>query len=101
MPSASADAAAPGDSLIIIIDHAGAEVYAVDRSADDAPSATAYDPRRLLHHLGRKIHGGYGDDTRPDDERFFDRIARAVSAGGEIVVVGHGKGLSHETKWPG
>jgi hypothetical protein len=95
-PPPNADAAAPAPSLIVVIDHAGAKVYKVDRSAEGGHGVTAYDPRHLLHHLERKLHDEDRDEIYPDDERFFEQVADAVSAGGEIVVIGHGKGQSNE-----
>jgi len=90
----NADAATPPPSLIIVIDHAGAKVYKIDRSFDG--SATAYDPKHLLHHLEHKMRGEDRDETYPEDEQFFEQVADAVSAGGGIVVIGHGKGQSNE-----
>jgi len=93
---ASAAPAAEGLSLIVVIDHAGAKVYRVDRSADEKHGLSAYDPRHLLHHVERKMRDEDRDETYPDDERYFESIAAAVSPGAEIVVIGHGKGQSNE-----
>jgi hypothetical protein len=98
-PNASApnaDAAAPDPSLIVVINHAGAKVYKIDRSVDGGHGVTAYDPKHLLHHLERKMRDEDRDETYPEDEQFFEQVANAVSAGGEIVVIGHGKGQSKE-----
>jgi hypothetical protein len=86
--------AAPG--LIIVIDHTDARIYRIDRAVDDRRAITAYDPKHLLHHLERKMHDEDRGEAFPDDEAFFERIADAASSGGEIVVVGHGKGQSNE-----
>ena len=85
-----AEAAAP--SLIIVIDHAGARIYQTDKSQTMAPHASQH----LLHDLERKSRDEDRDETFPRDERFFERIAGAVAAGGKIVVIGHGKGQSSE-----
>jgi hypothetical protein len=99
-PSASAapelDGAEGAPHLIVVIDHAGAKVYKIDRSVDGAHGVTAYDPKHLLHHLERKMRDADRDETYPEDEQFFEQVADAVSAGGEIVVIGHGKGQSNE-----
>jgi len=63
---------------------------------DGADGVTAYDPKHLLHHLERKMRDADRDETYPEDEQFFEQVADAVSAGGEIVVIGHGKGQSNE-----
>jgi hypothetical protein len=91
------DASGPTDSpgLIVVIDHARASVYRVDLSADTAHGITPYDPWRVLHHLGREMRDedrdGDRDEAYPDDERFFEQTAAAVSSAGRIVVIGHGK----------
>jgi len=92
----SGEAAEPAPSLIVVIDHAGAKVYKIDRSAPDGHGVSAYDPRHLLHHLEHKMRDQDRGETDPDDERFFEQVANALSAGGEIVVIGHGKGQSNE-----
>jgi len=102
----SPDAAAPppdasrseadAESLIVVIDHASAQVYRIDLFADDADGVTAHDPRQLLHHLERKQHDEDRDETYPADDRFFEEVSAAVSTGGPIVVIGHGKGQSNE-----
>lgn len=97
-PSAQAtpDPGVSVPALIVVIDHAGAKVYRVDRSIDGAHGATPYDPKHLLHHLERKRRDEDREETYPDDEQFFEKVANAVSAGGEIVVIGHGTGQSNE-----
>jgi hypothetical protein len=91
-----ADVAAPEPGLIVVIDHAGAKVYSIDRSARDGHAVTLHDPKHLLHHLERRMHDEDRKETYPDDETFFEQVADAVSAGGEIVIIGHGKGQSNE-----
>jgi hypothetical protein len=96
LPSLADADAAPTSGLIVVIDHAGAKVYRIDPSTDDGQGVMADDPRRLLHHLERKRHDEDRDETYPDDELFFEQVANAVASGGEIVVIGHGKGQSNE-----
>jgi hypothetical protein len=100
LPSASApldvDTPTPKPSLIVVIDHAGAKIYSIDRAIQDGHGVTAYDPKHLLHHLERKMRDEDRDETYPEDERFFEQVADAMSAEGEIVVIGHGKGQSNE-----
>jgi hypothetical protein len=91
-----AASAPPPPGLIVVIDHAGAKIYRIDRSKDGSHGITPHDPRHLLHHLERERRDEDRDETYPDDEGFFEGIAKAVSAGGEIVVIGHGKGQSNE-----
>jgi hypothetical protein len=82
--------------LIIIIDHAGARVFRIDLADNDRHGITPFDPKHLLHHIERKLHDADRDETYPEDTHFFDAVAAAASTGGEIVVIGHGKGQSNE-----
>jgi hypothetical protein len=93
-PAARSEADA--QSLIIVIDHASAQVYRIDLFADDSDGVAAHDPRQLVHHLERSQHDADRDETYPADERFFEEVAVAASTGGPIVVIGHGKGQSNE-----
>ena len=95
-PPPNASPVTPEPSLIVVIDHAGAKVYKIDRSVDSGHGVTDYDPKHLLHHLERKMRDEDREEAYPEDERFFEQVADAVSAGGEIVVIGHGKGQSNE-----
>lgn len=95
----SPDAGAPsqkdrlstGPGMIVVIDHAGARIYrlGVEREA-------AAHPEHLIHRVDRKARDRDRDETDPGDDRFFEAVAAAVSAGGRIVVIGHGKGQSNE-----
>ena len=90
----SAEATAP--SLIIVIDHAGARVYKIERGPDGAHEVPANDSKHILHQLDRKTRDADRDETYPRDETFFEEVAQAVSTGGRIVVISHGKGQSNE-----
>jgi hypothetical protein len=83
-------------SLIVVIDHAGAKIYRIDGGADDSRGVIFYNPEHLLHHIERAAHDTDRDEKYPEDERFFEHIASALSVGGKIVVIGHGKGQSNE-----
>jgi hypothetical protein len=98
-PDAAPSEASPTaevESLIVVIDHAGARVYRIDRSLAEDGAVVPHDQRRLLHHIERKRHNADRDETYPEDERFFGRVAAAVAGAAPIVVIGHGKGQSNE-----
>lgn len=92
---AQGDSTSPAPSLIVVIDHAGANVYRID-GAGDRQGVIFYDSEHLLHHIERAAHDMDRDENYPEDGRFFELIASAVSTGGKIVVIGHGKGQSNE-----
>jgi hypothetical protein len=85
-PNASAtpdaEAPAPEPGLIVVIDHAGARVYAIDDGATD-------EPKHLLHHLERKQHDADREETYPEDDKFFEQVANALATGGPIVPPHH------------
>lgn len=94
--STAARSEADTQSLIVVIDHASAHVYRIDLFADDADGVTAHDTRQLVHHLERKRHDKDREETYPADTHFFEAVSAAVSTGGYIVIIGHGKGQSNE-----
>lgn len=79
-------------NLVIVIDHAGARVFPVDREGDAAPQEL----RHLTHQIDRTQHDADRAETYPADVKFFDAVAAAVVGSGRIVVIGHGKGQSNE-----
>jgi hypothetical protein len=88
--------AAPETGLIIVVDHAGAKVYRIERTSLGGRNVIPDDPKHLLHHIERTMRDKDREETYPADEAFFEQVADAVSAGGDIVVIGHGKGQSNE-----
>jgi hypothetical protein len=91
-----ADPKAPDLGLVVVIDHAGAKIYRINRSALDGRGETGPDTKHLLHHLEGRTRDEDRAETWPDDERFFEQVADTLSTGGDIVVIGHGKGQSNE-----
>ena len=46
----------------------------------------------MRHHHVREAQHHHGHDTDHDSAVFYDAVARAIAAAGEIVLIGHGKG---------
>jgi hypothetical protein len=87
--------ATPPPALIAIIDHHEAQIWRVDlgvKADGSEPRVEAYDPRHFLHHMVQKTHRLDHGKTSADDRLFLEAIAKAMSAGGKIVVIGHGVG---------
>jgi hypothetical protein len=84
-------------TLMAVVDHHGAKIYRVDPASGDAsgPKITPYDPHHFLHHLTHKDQSREQGQRAPESAEFYERIADALAAGGEIVVVGHGTGKSN------
>ena len=103
-PALSADAfEAPAPRLIVVIDHAGARIHSLRDTADETGAITDLAPRHVPRDPQSKPRDADREEIDPDDERFFEGVAAALSEGGDIVVIGHGKGQSNEadhlTKW--
>jgi len=87
----------PAPSLMVVVDHHGAKVYDIGVASDDASKheIRPYDPHHFLHHLTHKDQSGERGQRAPEDASFYERIGKALAAGGRIVVVGHGTGKSN------
>jgi len=85
-------------STIIVIDHADAKIYQVAEPDDDAirQPVVVEASHHVLHDVDRKQHDADRDEIYPQDERFFEAITRAIAPGGQIVIIGHGRGQSNE-----
>jgi hypothetical protein len=93
-----AEAHSPHLATIIVIDHRGAEVYQVTQPDDDATRQPVVieASHHVLHDVDRKQHDADHDEIYPQDERFFEAVTHAIAPGGQIVIIGHGKGQSNE-----
>ena len=87
-------------SLMVVVDHHGAENYHIDLSSSDASKQEIrpYDPHRFLNHLAHKGQSEEKGQRAPEDIAFYKRIADAVAAGGKIIAVDHGTGKSNAAR---
>jgi hypothetical protein len=97
----SSDQATPAASaepdVMIVVDHAGARLYALHAESRSMAKAAAEQTHHLRHqHIDGREHDADREEHYPADTHFFAGIAAAVPTGGRIVVVGHGKGQSNE-----
>jgi hypothetical protein len=83
--------------LMIVVDHHEAKIYQIDVTSGDMSKheIKPYDPHHFLHHLTHKDQSRERGQRAPEDPTFYQRIAQAVTTGGQIVVVGHGEGKSN------
>lgn len=80
-------------TTVVVIDHHSARLYSggVQQQGEIKP----YDPHHFHHHLVHRKEAHYQGDRVPEDTSFYGEIAKAlVSAGEDIVLVGHGVGKS-------
>jgi len=96
-PHSASDVSPVAPSLMVVVDHHEARLYAVSgtTSEDAKLEIKPYDPHHFLHHLTHKDQSREQGQRAPEDPGFYERIAQAMSAGGRIVVVGHGTGKSN------
>jgi len=97
-PTQSASDASPAaPSLMVVVDHHEARLYALSGTINEESKLEIkpYDPHHFLHHLTHKDQSREQGQRAPEDPAYYERIAQALSAGGRIVVVGHGTGKSN------
>ena len=82
---------------MVVIDHHGAKIYRIDEASGDASNQEIrpYDPHHFLHHSTHKGQSREEGQRAPEDAGFYKQIAEALSAGGRILIVGHGTGKSN------
>jgi hypothetical protein len=92
---ATPDPAAP--TLLIVVDHHGTKIFHVDLTNDDTSAhvIAPYDPHHFLHHLTHKDQDREQGQRAREEPAYYEKIAEAVALGGQLVVVGHGKGKSN------
>ncbi len=81
--------------MVVVIDHHGAHVFKVggDRLADEETLAP-YDPHHFHHHMVHRKEAHYQGGRVPEENSFYEQIAKAVESADELVLVGHGTGKS-------
>ncbi len=89
------DPAAP--SLLVVVDHHEARLYAIAGSVDDHSTheINPYDPHHFLHHLAHKDQTREQGQRAPENPAYYEQIAQALATAGQIVVIGHGTGKSN------
>jgi hypothetical protein len=81
--------------MVVVIDHHGAHVFKKggDQLAHEE-TLTPYDPHHFHHHLVHRKEAHYQGGRVPEENSFYEQIAKAVESAEEIVLVGHGTGKS-------
>ena len=53
-----------------------------------------YDPHHFHHHLIHKKEAHYKGERVPEEQTFYEEVAKELLAADEIVLIGHGTGKS-------
>lgn len=95
VPAMSAEASTIG-RMVVAIDHHVAHIYhGLDDSRPQGEvTVKPYDPFGFHHHLIHRKEAHYKGDRVPEEDSYYEEIARDLVHAGEIVLVGHGTGKS-------
>ncbi len=87
--------APPAGRLVVVIDHHAAHVYEKNNGAPDSEkNITPYDPHGFQHHLIHRKEAHYRGERAPEEQSFYEQVAKAIVHASEIVLIGHGTGNS-------
>jgi hypothetical protein len=92
-----ADEAAQPGRMIVVIDHHAAHVYhdfGGSRPADEH-KVQPYDPYHFHHHLIHRKEAHYRGERVPEEDSFYEEIAKEITPATEIVLIGHASGKSN------
>jgi hypothetical protein len=88
--------AQPG-RMIVVIDHHAAHVYqdlGGSRPADER-TVRPYDPFNFHHHLIHRKEAHYRGERVPEEDSFYEDVAKDITPATEIVLIGHATGTSN------
>jgi hypothetical protein len=83
--------------MIVVIDHRAAHVYqdfGGSRPADEH-KVQPYDPYNFHHHLIHRKEAHYRGERVPEEDSFYEEIAKDITLANEIVLIGHATGKSN------
>jgi len=90
-PSSYAEGPAQPSRMIVVIDHDAAHVYqdfGGSRPADEH-KVQPYDPYNFHHHLIHRKEAHYRGERVPEEDSFYEEIAKDITPANEIVLIGH------------
>lgn len=89
--------AQPTGRMIVVIDHHSAHIYHDTGSSrpQDEVAVKPYDPFGFEHHLIHRKEAHYKGERVPEEDSFYEEIARDLVHAQSIVLIGHGTGTSN------
>jgi len=86
----------PLGRMVVVIDHHAAHIYhdkGGSRPEDEA-TVKPYDPFGFQHHLIHRKEAHYKGERVPEDDSWYEEIARDLAHAETIVLIGHATGKS-------
>ncbi len=94
-------APAQPNRMIVVIDHHAAHVYqdfGGSRPADER-KVQPYDPYNFHHHLIHRKEAHYRGERVPEEDSFYEEIAKDIAPANEVVLIGHATGKSNAAEF--
>jgi len=98
---APTEAPAQPGRMIVVIDHHAAHVYqdlGGSRPADEH-TVRPYDPFNFHHHLIHRKEAHYRGERVPEEDSFYEEVAKDLTPANEIVLIGHATGTSNAAEF--
>ena len=96
-PNSQVEEPAQPGRMIVVIDHHAAHVFqdfGASRPADEH-TVRPYDPFNFHHHLVHRKEAHYRGERVPEEDSFYEEIAKDLTRANEIVLIGHAVGKSN------
>lgn len=80
----------------VIIDHHAAHIYRSTGNSrlESRAAVTPYDPFGYQHHLIHRKEAHYKGERVPEEDSYYEEIARDLAHAASIVLIGHATGTS-------
>jgi hypothetical protein len=84
------------ERIIVVVDHHVAHIYQDVASAlpNEMEVVKPYDPFGFHHHLIHRKEAHYSGDRIPEENSYYEEIAKDIAGAEEIIPIGHAKGKS-------
>jgi hypothetical protein len=83
--------------MIVVIDHHACHVYqdlGGSRPTDEH-TVRPYDPYNFHHRLIHRKEAHYRGESVPEEDSFYEEIAKDITPANEIILIGHATGKSN------
>ena len=83
--------------VVVVIDHHAAHVYhdlSGTEPKEEEVTIKPYDPFHFHHHLIHRKEAHYRGERVPEENEFYEEIAKDLVSAEQIVLIGHGTGTS-------